>query len=60
MYLVGTGGSVVFKILCYKPYYVNELFFTIYLILPAAPGRVVHSSPNRNEYKKQKYNVSGE
>jgi hypothetical protein len=32
----------------------------IYLILPAALGPGVYSAPNRNEYKKQKNNVSGE
>jgi hypothetical protein len=38
----------------------NELFFLIYLILPAAIGLVVHSASNRNEYQKQKNNVSGD
>jgi hypothetical protein len=37
----------------------NELF-SIYLILPAATGPGVHSASNRNEYQKQKNNVSGE
>jgi hypothetical protein len=37
----------------------NE-FFSIYLILPAALGPGVLSASNRNEYKKQKNNVSGE
>jgi hypothetical protein len=35
-------------------------FFSIYLILPAALAPGVHSTPNRNEYKKQKKKVSGE
>jgi hypothetical protein len=35
-------------------------FFSIYLILPAALGPGVHSASNRNEYQKQKNNVSGE
>jgi hypothetical protein len=35
-------------------------FFSIYLILPAALGLGVYSASNRNEYQKQKNNVSGE
>jgi hypothetical protein len=35
-------------------------FFSIYLILLAALGHEVHSASNRNEYHKQKNNVSGE
>jgi hypothetical protein len=35
-------------------------FFSIYLILPAVLGSGVYSAFNRNEYQKQKYNVSGE
>jgi hypothetical protein len=38
---------------------VNE-FFSIYLIIPAALGSGVDSASNRNEYQKQKNNVSGE
>jgi hypothetical protein len=38
---------------------VNE-FFSIYLILLAALGPGVDSASNRNEYQKQKNNVSGE
>jgi hypothetical protein len=34
------------------------LFFSIYLILPTALGPVVHSASNRNEYQKQKNDVS--
>jgi hypothetical protein len=33
---------------------------TVYLILPGALGLVVYSASNRNEYQKQKNNVSGE
>jgi hypothetical protein len=32
---------------------------SMYLILPAALGTGVHSASNRNEYRKQKTNVSG-
>jgi hypothetical protein len=49
---------VVVKALCYKPE--GEWIFSIYLILPAALGPGVYSSPNKNEYQKQKNNVSGE
>jgi hypothetical protein len=42
-----------------RPDEVNELF-SIYLNLPAALGPGVHSASNRNEYPKQKNNVSGE
>jgi hypothetical protein len=35
-------------------------FFSIYVILSAALGPGVHSASNRNEYQKQKSNVSGE
>jgi hypothetical protein len=38
---------------------VNE-FFSIYVILPAALGPGAYSSSKRNEYQKQKDNVSGE
>jgi hypothetical protein len=38
---------------------VNE-FFSIYLIHPSGLGPEVHSASNRNEYQKQKNNVSGE
>jgi hypothetical protein len=34
--------------------------FSIYVILPAALGPGVYSAYNRNEYQKQKNNVSGE
>jgi hypothetical protein len=38
----------------------NDFFFQIYLILSAALGPGVYSASNRNEYQKQKNNVSGE
>jgi hypothetical protein len=34
--------------------------FSVYLILLAALGPRVHPASNRNEYQKQKNNVSGE
>jgi hypothetical protein len=34
-------------------------FFSVYLILPAALGPGVYSASNKNEYQKQKNNVSG-
>jgi hypothetical protein len=36
------------------------IFFPIYLIIPAALGPGVHSASNKNEYQKQKNNVSWE
>jgi hypothetical protein len=42
-----------------RPHLVNEVF-SIHLILPAALGPGLHSASNRNEYQKQKNNVSGE
>jgi hypothetical protein len=41
-----------------RPDEVKE-FFSMYLILPAVLGSGVHSASNRNEYQKQKNNVSG-
>jgi hypothetical protein len=38
----------------------DEVIFSIYVILPAALGPPVNSATNRNEYQKQKNNVSGE
>jgi hypothetical protein len=38
----------------------SELIFSIYLILAVALGPGVYSASNRNEYHKQKNNVSGE
>jgi hypothetical protein len=42
-----------------RPDEVNE-FFSIYIILPVALGPGVYSASNRNEYQKQKNNISGE
>jgi hypothetical protein len=59
-------GSLVVKTLCYKlegsgfEIRWSELLFSIYLILQAALGPGVYSASNRNEYQKQKNNVSGE
>jgi hypothetical protein len=38
----------------------DEVNFSIYLILSAALGPGVYSVSNRNEYPKQKNNVSGD
>jgi hypothetical protein len=35
-------------------------FFSIYLIIPASLGSGVYSTSKRNDYQKQKSNVSGE
>jgi hypothetical protein len=47
------------KVAGLKPDEANE-FVSIYLIVPAALGPGVYSASNRNEYQKQKNNVSGE
>jgi hypothetical protein len=61
----GARGSVLVEALCYKPEVlgltpdeVKEFFFSIYLSISAALSPGVHSSYNRNEYQKQKNNVS--
>jgi hypothetical protein len=38
---------------------VSTVTFSIYLIIPGALGPRVYSASNRNEYQKQKNNVSG-
>jgi hypothetical protein len=43
-----------------RPNEVNDFFFSIYLIFPAAVGPGVNSAPDRNEHQKQKNNVSAE
>jgi hypothetical protein len=48
------------KVMSSRPDEMNE-FFSIYLILPASlVGSVVHSASSKNEYQKQRNNVSGE
>jgi hypothetical protein len=42
------------------PVKLMQFFFTMYLILRAALAVRVYSASNRNEYRKQKNNVSGE
>jgi hypothetical protein len=62
----GTRGSAVVKALCYKTEdrgfetRWRERIFSMYLILKAALGPGVHSASNRNEYQKQKNNISSE
>jgi hypothetical protein len=62
-YLIEMGGgghySTSRKATGSRPDEVKE-FFSIFVILPDALGPGVHSAPNRNEYQKQKNNVSGE
>jgi hypothetical protein len=58
--------SVVVKAICYKAESRGietrrgELIFSSYLILPATLGPGVYPAYNRNEYQKQKTDVSGE
>jgi hypothetical protein len=53
----------VVEALCHKPegrgFEIRLIHFSIHLILEAALGPGVYSSSNRNEYQKQKNNVSG-
>jgi hypothetical protein len=56
-------GSVVVKVLCYKPEgrgfetRWGEWFLSIYPILPVALGPGVYSASNRNEYQKHKKKI---
>jgi hypothetical protein len=54
---LGTKAAARRKVVCSKPDEVST--FTIYLILPAALDSGFYSASNRNEYQKQKNNVSG-
>jgi hypothetical protein len=59
------GCSIVVTALRYKPevcWFRDQMnsFFSIYLILPAALGPGLCSDFNRNEYQKQKKDVSGD
>jgi hypothetical protein len=59
-------GTVVVKALRYKhesrgfETRWSELLLSIYIILPAALGPRVYSASNRNDYQKQKNNISEE
>jgi hypothetical protein len=57
-------GRAEVKALCYSPegrgFEAYEVDFSIYHILPAALGPVIYSASNRNEYQKQRNNVSGD
>jgi hypothetical protein len=55
-FLVGNYSNL-WKVVGLRP---DEVNFSIYLILQAALGPGLHSASNRNEYQKQKNNVSGE
>jgi hypothetical protein len=56
----------VLKALCYRlegcrsETWWDELFLSVYLILLATLGSEVFKTSNRNEWQKQKKNVSGE
>jgi hypothetical protein len=62
-YKMGARGNVVVKALCCKSEgrgfetRWGEWHFSIYLILPPAPGPGVYTASNRNEYQKQKNKV---
>jgi hypothetical protein len=61
--LMRAQGSIVVEALCYKPErrgFETQCGEWLFPILPAALGPGVYSASNRNEYQKQKNNVSGE
>jgi hypothetical protein len=39
--------------------WMKSVFFSVYLILPAAPDPGIYSASNRNGYQKQKNNLLG-
>jgi hypothetical protein len=57
---------IVAKVLCCKPegrgfeLLWGEWIFSIYLILSATLGPGIYAASNKNEYQKQKNNISGE
>jgi hypothetical protein len=56
-----TSGIVVVKHFCYKPEGRGfDNFFSVHVILPAAPDPGVYSVSDRNVYQEQENNVSGE
>jgi hypothetical protein len=61
---MGARASVVVEALSYKlegrafETQLSQCISSIYLINPVALGLVVHSASKRNEYQKQKNNVS--
>jgi hypothetical protein len=63
---MGAHSRVVVKALCHKPKgrefetQWGEWTFSIDVTIPAALGYGVYSAYNRNEYQKQKNNVSGD
>jgi hypothetical protein len=62
----GALGSVMIKALCNKSEgrgletRLGKLFFSTYIILPAALGPGVYSASNRNEHHKQENDISEE
>jgi hypothetical protein len=67
LYFIVAHGSVVVKAPCYMPEgrgfdtrWGEWIFFSIYLILPAALVLEVYSASNRNGYQNEKNNVSWE
>jgi hypothetical protein len=63
---LGACGSTVGEALCHKPegrgfeIHWGKRIFSIHVILPVVLSPGVYSASNRNEYQKQKNNVSGE
>jgi hypothetical protein len=59
-FISGTIKALCYKRKCCGFTRLGEYIFSIYLLLPAALGHGVYSASNRNEYQKQKNNISGE
>jgi hypothetical protein len=53
-------NATSWKVADSSPHDVIDFLLSTYLILPAALSPGVYSASNRNEYQKQKSNVSGE
>jgi hypothetical protein len=56
----GTVHATSWKVADSSPDEVITFFSSIYMILPAAISPGVYSASNRNKFRKQKNNVSGE
>jgi hypothetical protein len=54
----GAEMEIYQKVVGLRPGEVNE-YFSVYLILLVTLGPVVYSASNRNEYQKQKSDISG-
>jgi hypothetical protein len=56
--ILGASGSVALKALCYNRNVAGSIRHKVNFSVYLGPG--IYSASNRNEYQKQKNNVSGE